>query len=329
MSLTNLARRAAARVLACIGLAVLAHGAAAQDWPSKPIRVISPYAAGGVGDTIFRLISPALEAKIGQRFVIDNRVGAAGNIGTLAAIRSAPDGYTLLMAPTANFAVNQHLFKNLGFDTATQLEPVATIAVAPLIAIVSSGVPAKTLQELAGYVRANRGKFNYGSPGSGSPTHLAGASFSQLTGNSLIYIPYKGTPPMVQALMANDIQLAFPTLSPVVGQLRSGKLVALAVMARQRLPELPDVPTTVEAGFPELVFGNWWVLAAPKGTDARIVTTLANDILAVLADPAVRARLSDVGHVPVAFGPAESAAFIQAEAARYKILLERSGIRPE
>lgn len=311
------------------GLLAFTQTVIAQDWPSRPIRVVSPYAAGGVGDTLFRVIAPALEAKLGQRFVIDNKTGAAGNIGTQDVIRAAPDGYSLLMAPTANYAVNQHLFKDLGFDVLTQLEPISMIAEAPLIAVVGGAVPAKSLKELADYVRSNPGKFNYGSPGSGSPTHLTGASFSQLTGNAMVYIPYKGTPPMVLALLSNDIQLAFPTLTPVVGHLKSGKLRALAVMARERLPELPDVATAVEAGFPQLVSGNWWVLSAPKGTESRIIERLAAEVRVALADPAVRKRVGELGHVAVAMMPAEAAAFIRAESARYKQILERSGIKPE
>lgn len=310
-------------------LYALAHAAIAQDWPTRPIRVVSPYAAGGVGDTLFRVIAPALETRLGQRFVIDNKTGAAGNIGTGEVIRAAPDGYTLLMAPTANYAVNQHMFKNLGFDVLTQLEPISMVAEAPLLAVVGGSVPAKSLKELADYVRANPGKFNFGSPGSGSPTHLTGASFSQLTGNSMVYIPYKGTPPMVLALLANDIQLAFPTLSPVVGHLKSGKLRALAVMARERLPELPDVPTTVEAGFPQLVSGNWWVLSAPKGTDPRIIDRLATEVRAALADPAAHKRIGELGHVAVGMPSADATAFMRSESARYKQILERSGITPE
>ena len=327
------ARRTAARLIADmiagISLAAMVPCAGAQEWPSKSIRVVSPYAAGGVGDTIFRLIAPTLEAKLGQRFFIDNKTGAAGNIGTGEVVRARPDGYTLLFAPTANYAVNQYLFKNLGFDPGTQLEPIATVAEAPLIAVASAANHAATLKEFASATRSNPGKFNYGSPGAGSPTHLAGASFSQLTGNTLVHIAYRGTPPMVMALLADDVQLAFPTLTPVLGHLSSGKLKALAVMARQRSPELPNVPSAVEAGFPDLIFSNWWVLAAPKGTDPKLIARLGSEIRSALADPALRARLAEIGHLPVGLGPAESAAFVRAESVRYKTLIEHTGIKLE
>ena len=321
-------RRHLGQLALATGLATLGLGASAQSaaWPAKPIRIVSPYAAGGVGDTIFRLIAPALEQRLGQRFVIDNKTGAAGNIGTSEVVRAAPDGYTFLMAPTANYTVNQYLFK-LGFDPLAQLEPVVAVAEAPLIAVVSAAVTATSLKQLSEQVRAGGNKFNYASPGAGSPTHLAGASFSLLHGNAMEHISFRGTPPMVQSMLANDVQLAFPTLTPVAGQLKSGNLRALAVLAKQRMPELPNVPTTAEAGFPDLVFGNWWMLAAPKGTDPAIVARLGNEIRQQLADPAVKARLAELGHVPLGLGPFESAALVRAESAKYKTLIERTGIR--
>ncbi|HSV82733.1 MAG TPA: tripartite tricarboxylate transporter substrate binding protein [Ramlibacter sp.] len=319
-------RRQLGSIALALAFATAAQGAAAQAWPSKPIRIVSPYAAGGVGDTIFRLIAPALEQRLGQRFVIDNKTGAGGNIGTSEVVRAAPDGYTLLMAPTANYSVNQYLFK-LNFDPIAQLEPVVAVAEAPLIAVVSPAVTATSLKQLSEQVRAGGNKFNFGSPGAGSPTHLAGASFSLMHGNAMEHIGFRGTPPMVQAMLASDVQLAFPTLTPVAGQLKAGKLHALAVLARQRLPELPNVPTAAEAGFPDLVFGNWWVLAAPKGTDPAIVNRLASEIRQQLADPAIKARLAELGHVPLAYGPAETAAFVRAESTKYRTLIERTGIR--
>ena len=300
--------------------------ASAQEWPNKPIRIVSPYAAGGVGDTIFRILAPSLEAKLGQRFVIDNKTGAAGNIGAQEVVRSAADGYTFLMAPTANYAVNQTLFK-LDFNPSTQLEPVVTIANAPLIAVLGSKVNATTLKEFAVLAKAPGAKFNFGSPGAGSPTHLAGASFGLSQANGMEHIAYRGTPPMTQALLAGDIQLAFPTLTPVVGQLKAGTLKAVAVLATQRLSELPNVPTAAEAGFPEMVFGNWWVLSAPKGTDPKILNRMHSEISALLKDPAIVAKLVDIGHVPMGLSPAESVNFIRNEAAQFKTLIERTGIR--
>lgn len=317
------------RVFALLALVLAASPVYAQEWPSKPMRVVVPFSAGSIGETMLRVIAPPVEAKLGQRFIVDAKPGAAGNIGTAEVARSAPDGYTLLLAPTANYAVNMHLFKDMAVDPFSAFDPIAMIAEAPLIAVVGPGVSARTLKELIDHIRANPGKLNYGSPGTGSPTHLTGALLSQMTGNALVYIPYKGTPPMMQALMANDIQVAFPTLGTAIGAIKAGKARVLAVTARQRLPELPEVPTSAEAGFPELLAGNWWVISAPRGTDARIVERLGTEVRAALADPAIRKRIGELGHVPVGLTPAETIAFLKAESARFKEIVERGGIKPE
>lgn len=312
------------------GLIALGPAASlAQDWPNKPIRVVIPFAAGSVSEALFRTMSPRIEASLGKRFVVESKPGADGTIGTGEVVRAAPDGYTLLLGPTAVFAVTPHLFRNLGYDPLTALDPISLLADAPLLAVVGANVPAKSLQELARYVRSNPGKFNYGSPGSGSPAHLTGAAFSQQTGNSMVYVPYKGTPPMVQALLADDIQVAFPTLTGIIGPVKAGKLKVLAVMARERMAELPEIPTTIEAGFPQLVGGNWWVLAAPHGTNSRIIERLAAEFRGAITDASVRKRLGDLGHVSVGLAPAETAVFLKSESARYKSIVELGGIKPE
>ncbi len=316
------------RALTALALAAACMGAQAQDWPTKPIRIVSPNTAGGVGDTLFRIVQPALEAKLGQRFVIDNRTGAAGNIGTAEVVRAKPDGYTLLVAPTANYAVNQHLFANIGFDVLKDLEPIAILGEAPLIAVTSMSAP-NTLKDFVAQARANPRKYNYGSPGAGSPTHLAGVSFSQLAGNSLVHIAYRGTPPLVLSMMADEVQLAFPTLSPVGTQLKAGKLKAIAVMSKERLADLPNVPTAAEAGYPDMLFGNWWVLAAPSGTDPKVVARLSAEIRTALSDPANKAKLADAGHVAMNMTPAEISAFLRSESGRYKTLIERNNIKLE
>ena len=321
MNLRHVLAIAAAAFAPSIGLS--------QEWPSRPIRVVIPFAAGSVSEAIFRTMAPGVEANLGQRFVVEAKPGADGAIGTSEVVRAAPDGYTLLLGPTAVYAVLPHLFPNLGFDPLAALDPISLLADAPLLAVVGANVPAKSLQELVRYVRASPGKYNYGSPGTGSPAHLTGAAFSQLTGDALVYVPYKGTPPMVQALLAGDIQMAFPTWTGIIGPVRAGKLRVLAVMARERMAELPDVPTTGEAGFPQLAGGNWWVLAVPHGTPARIVERLAADFRKALADAAVRKRIGELGHVPIGLPPNETATFLKSESARYKSIVERGGIKVE
>jgi tripartite-type tricarboxylate transporter receptor subunit TctC len=315
--------------LAIAAAALVPSIGVAQDWPARPVRVIIPFAAGSVSEAIFRTMAPPVESDLGQRFIVEAKPGADGAIGTGEVVRAAPDGYTLLLGPTAVYAVIPHLFANLGFDPLAALDPISLLADAPLLAVVGADIPAKSLEELVRYARASPGKYNYGSPGSGSPAHLTGAAFSQQTGNAVVYVPYKGTPPMVQALLAGDIQMAFPTWTGIIGPVKAGKLRVLAVMARERMAELPDVPTTVEAGFPQLVGGNWWVLSAPRGTSPRIIERLAADFRKALSDPAVRKRIGELGHVPIGLAPAETAVFLKSESVRYKAIVERGGIKPE
>ena len=322
----SVTRRQVGRVAIAAGLAAATGSTLAQTWPGKPIRIVYPYAGGGVGDAIFRLFEPSLEQRLKQSFFIENKAGAAGNIGTSDAVHATPDGYTFLLAPTGNYSVNQYLFM-LGFDPLSQLEPVVAIADAPLLAVVSPGVTATSLKQLSDQVRATGSRFNYGSPGAGSPSHLAGASFSLMHGNAVEHISFRGTAPMTQSMLSNDVQMAFPTLLAVAAQVKAGKLRPLAVLSKQRIPELPEVPTAAEAGFPELLFGNWWVLSAPKGTAPSVISRLSTEIRQLMADPEIKRKLLDMGQVPLGYGPAETAAFIRAESTKYKTLIERTGIR--
>ena len=322
----SVTRRQVGRVAIAAGLAAATGSTLAQTWPGKPIRIVYPYAGGGVGDAIFRLFEPSLEQRLKQSFFIENKAGAAGNIGTSDAVHATPDGYTFLLAPTGNYSVNQYLFK-LGFDPLSQLEPVVAIADAPLLAVVSPGVTATSLKQLSDQVRATGSRFNYGSPGAGSPSHLAGASFSLMHGNAVEHISFRGTAPMTQSMLSNDVQMAFPTLLAVAAQVKAGKLRPLAVLSKQRIPELPEVPTAAEAGFPELLFGNWWVLSAPKGTAPSVISRLSTEIRQLMADPEIKRKLLDMGQVPLGYGPAETAAFMRAESTKYKTLIERTGIR--
>lgn len=322
----TMTRRQVGRVAIAAGMAAATGSTLAQAWPSKTIRIVYPYAGGGVGDAIFRLLEQGLEQRFKQSFFIENKAGAGGNIGTGDVVRAAPDGHTFLLAPTGNYSVNQHLFK-LGYDPLAQLDPVVALADAPLLAVVSPGVTATSLKQLSDQVRANGSRFNYGSPGAGSPSHLAGASFSLMHGNAVEHISFRGTAPMTQSMLANEVQMAFPTLLAVGAQVKAGKLRPLAVLSRQRIPELPDVPTAAEAGFPELLFGNWWVLSAPKGTDPAVINRVSTEIRQLMADPEIKRKLVDMGQVPLGYGPTETAAFMRAESTKFKTLIERSGIR--
>ncbi len=325
------ARRLSTVVAAVVAAVVVlisgvSFSALAQEWPAKPIRVIVPYTPGGVTEVIFRAISTSVETRLGQRFYIENKPGADGNIGTGDAARAAPDGYTLLLAPTANFAVTPHMYKDLNFDPLTGLDPVGLLVEAPLILTVSANVPARSMKEFIDFLRSNPGKYNYGSPGSGSPTHLTMAQISQQTGNSMVYVPFKGTAPLVLSMLSGDVHATTYALTAVAGHLKAGKLRALAVTSKQRMAEIADVPTTAEAGFPQYSGTNWWVIAAPHGTNTRIVDRLWAEFRATLAEPEVRKRIAETGHVPIPQGPAETVSFLKAESARYKKIVEDGNI---
>jgi tripartite-type tricarboxylate transporter receptor subunit TctC len=312
---------------------LVAFAAAAQAqpeaWPSKPIRVLYPFAAGGVGDTSLRLIAPAIEAKIGQRLVIEARPGAAGNIAAQEAARAAPDGHTLLIASTSVLSVNPHLFKNLGFDPLASFEPISTYSESAPVVFINASVPARTLKEFMAHARANRGKLNFGSPGVGSPSHLVSELLSQLAEASMTHVPYKGTPPMIQGILANDVQMISTTYSAAIGHVKTGKLRVLASTSRERLPEAPDVPTARESGFPEMTASNWWGLVAPKGTAPRIVERLSAEMRAALAVPATRKRMLDMSMAPLGSTPEQFARLIREELARWKSVVERGGIKAE
>lgn len=317
----------AARLLALLLLA--ATQATAQTWPAKPIRVVIPYAAGGAGDITFRSVAPAMEARLGQRFVVDNKAGASGNIGAADVARAAPDGHTLLLGATNNFVTNQFLYRNIGFDPVDAFAPITMISNAPTVVTVHPGLPAKTLADLVALARAQPGKLNFGSPGTGTAAHLAAEWFSQLAGVQMVHVPFKGSPPAVQALMANEIQVYFTPLSVISGQVAAGKAVAIAVAAPARLEALPAVPTTAESKMPALITGNWWGLVAPKGTDAKITERLAAEVKQALADPALRKRYAELGLIPGGMPPQEFAASLRSEAVRWKKIIEDAKVTAE
>lgn len=309
--------------------AFASFAACAQEWPSKPIRLVIPYAAGGAGDITFRALMPAIEAKLGQRFVIDNKLGASGNVGAADVMRAAPDGHTLLLGATNNFATNQYLMKGMDFDPITAFAPVMLVSNTPTVIIVNNALPVKTLRELVSYAKANPGKLNYASPGNGTVAHLAGELFSEIAGIQMVHVPFKGAPPANNALLANEVQVFLTPLPSILGALKGGRVRAIATGAKARLEALPDVSTTTEQGMSELITGNWWGLVAPKATPARIVDRLAAEVRATLADPEVRKRYSEIGMEPGSGGPKELEALMKSEAARWKKVIDRAKVLVE
>jgi tripartite-type tricarboxylate transporter receptor subunit TctC len=310
-------------------LTLLAGCAVAQEWPSKPIRVVIPSAAGGLGDIVMRTIAPGVEAKLGQRFLVEAKPGAGGDIGATEVARAAPDGYTVMLAPTAVYGVLPHVQKNVRYDPLKDFAPVTMVVDAPVLILVNSGLPARSLKELAAYTRANPGKLNVGSAGTGTPAHILGEYYGKLYG-AMVSVTYVGAPAVSLALQTNQVQVLFATLAGVRAQLASGSVRLIAVQARERLAEHPDVPTALEQGFPELgEFSSGWGMVAPRGTDARIVERLWSEIKNAVADPAVKKRFTEAGQIPVASSPAEFGRFIRAEYERWKKVADLAGIKPQ
>jgi len=301
---------------------------AIAQYPDKPVRLVMPYAAGGAGDVILRAAQPGIEKRLGQPVVIDYRTGAGGIIGTREVVNAAPDGYTLLFAPTNNFVINQFLYPKMGFDPLEALAPITLLADTPYLIYINAATPGSTLAEFAAHAKANAGKLNYGSPGAATVPHLSAHMLSEWMGARMTHVPYKGANPGVQALLANDIQMfviSFGTAGPHVV---SGKLKALAVAAEARLPVLPNVPTTREAGLPDgVILGNWWGIAGPRGLDAGVVRRFGEAVRDALADPDVRKRHGDLGAIPVGNTAAEFAARMRAEAAGWKRIVDQTGAK--
>jgi len=323
------AHRLAAAGIAAAACAFASTVAAADAWPARPIRVIVPYAPGNTGDITLRFVQLQLEKQFGVRILIDNKSGASGNIGADEVVRATPDGYTFLLGATNNYVTNQYLFKNMRFDPTKDLVPVSLLSNGPSVLVVNGSSDIRSLSDLTAEAKKNPGKLNFGSPGNGTPPHLAAELYSQLANVQFTHVPYRGSPPAVQALMAGEIQLYVTALSSVAGHVASGKLRALAVAGKERLAVLPSVPTTAEQGLPGLVTGNWWGLSAPVGTDPQIIDKFSRALHEVLKDPAIRKQYTDIGVTPIGSTPAEFAARIKEEAQAWKAVIEKAGIQPE
>jgi len=319
----------AAALLAGVLTSSPSLSADADSWPNRPVRVVIPYAPGNTGDITFRLIQNQLEAKFGVRFLIDNKSGASGNIGAEDVVRSAADGYTLLLGATNNYVTNSSLIKGMRFDPVKDLVPISMISNAPSVVVVNANLPVNTLTELTALAKKEAGKLAFASPGNGTPPHLAAELYKQLTGVELIHVPYRGSAPAVQGLLGGDTQIYMTALSSVAGNITAGKLKALAVAGPQRLAVLPHVPTSAQQGIPELITGNWWGLSAPLGTDSKIIQKLAEAIQVILNDPSVKQKYFELGVSPVGSSPSEFAKQIAQETMVWKKVIARSGLHPE
>jgi len=284
-------------VLASFALIASLSPMIAAEYPERPVTVIVPYAAGGAGDVLIRLLQPIIERELKQPLVIDARPGGGGTIGAQAVAKAAPDGYTLILGAANNFAINQFMFPQIKFDPLKEFALITKIADVPAVLFINPTVPAKTLGEFIAYAKANPGKLSYASPSVGTTPHLAVERLKQLTGIELVHVPYRGAPPAMQALIANDVQLYLVGWSIGRSQVESGRVRALAVASPQRVPGIP-LPTAIESGVPDFVTSNWWGLAAPHGTPPPVLDRIYRAVATSLADPAMAKRLNELGYVP-------------------------------
>jgi tripartite-type tricarboxylate transporter receptor subunit TctC len=300
----------------------------AQTYPTRPVQVIVPFAGGSASDVVTRILLDRTSKSLGQPFVIDNRPGAGGNTGTLAAARAAPDGYTLVGSGSGPIAANRTLYRDLGYDPEKDFEPVAIIGVFPIVVVASTKLPVKTLKELIAYAKERPNELNYGSVGIGSSQHLAGAYFDQVTGVKLTHVPYRNIAQYTPDLIAGSVPLGFQWLPNVLAALNSGGAKALAVASKKRMAALPDVPTTAEAGLPDYVASGWFMLLAPKGTAKPIVAKLNEDTSAALSDATVREKFTEQGAEAVILTPEEVGKFISSETAKWRDIITKAGIPP-
>jgi len=298
----------------------------AQGYPTKPVRILVGFVAGGNFDIVARLVGQSLSEQLGQPVIIENRPGASSNIATEAAIRAPADGYTLLLGGAVN-AVNATLFEKLGFNFISDLAPVAGFVRFPNVMTVAASFPAKTVTEFIAYAKANPGKIAHGSSGNGTTQHLAGALFEMLTGVSFLHVPYKGGSQAITALLGGQVQLLFEALPPSIPQIRSGQLRALGVTTTTRSPALPDVPTVGEF-VPGYEASGWNGLCAPRNTPAEIIDKLNRAVNASLADPAVKARLADLGATTLGGSAADFGKLIAEETEKWRKVIRAGNIKP-
>jgi tripartite-type tricarboxylate transporter receptor subunit TctC len=300
----------------------------AQEYPSRPITAIIPFSAGSASDVIARIVLERMGTSMGRRFVVDNRPAAGGVVGTLAATKAEPDGYTIVMGAAGPTVVNKLLNPNLGYDPEKDFEPISLYASLPNVVVVSSKLPVNTLAELADYARKNP-NVPYSSVGNGSSQHLAGAMFEQLAGAQMQHVPYRITSQLQSDLVSGQVPVSFQLLPNVVGQIKSGQVRALAVTSNKRLAALPDVPTAAEAGLKGFESAAWFGFLAPRGTPRAPVDRLNKEIAAAIADPAVRSRFTDFGAEPLASTPEELGRYIAAEVVKWREIITKGGITLE
>ncbi len=315
------------RRLLAVLLCVAATHAFAQGYPAKPVKMIIPYPPGGGNDTLGRLFAIKLSERIGQPVVVENRPGAGTLIGTEAAAKSPPDGYTILLSSIATHALSPNLYAKVPYDPIKDFAPVTLLGIAPTVLVVRNDLPAKDLAELVTAAKAKPGGFTYASGGNGTPPHINAEVFKAVAGVDLLHIPFKGGGPALVDLMAGRVDIMLDTAASAMPHVRSGKLRALAISGPKRSPEYPDLPTFAEAGMPQYDTNAWYSVHAPAGTPPEVVRRLNAELVAILKEPDVQARFKQLSTDPIGNTPEEFAAFVRAELDKYARVIKSAGIR--
>lgn len=313
--------------VAAAALAAVSRVAAAQGYPSRPVRLVVGFAAGSTTDILARLIGQWLSERLGQQFVIENRPGAAGNIAAETVVKAPADGYTLLMVPPAS-AINATLYDKLSFNFLGDMAPVAGVVRVPNVLEVHPSLPVKTVPELIDYAKANPGSLSFASAGIGTASHMAGELFKVMTGAQLIHVAYRGDGPAMTDLIGGQVQVGFATMTASIQHIRADRLRALAVTTATRSQALPDIPTVADF-IPGYEASSWFGIAAPKDAPAAIVDALNRETNAGLADPKIMARLADMGGMVLAGSPADFGKLIADETAKWAKVIKAAGIKPQ
>ncbi len=305
------------------------HALAADNFPTKPLRLIAPYPPGGTSDIIARLVGQKLTDVWGQQMVVDNRAGANGGIGSEVAAKSPADGYTLLIGNMTPIAANPSLYKKLGYDSLRDFHGVSLVAAGPNVLVVNPNVPVKSVQDIIALAKAKPGSLNFGSGGAGSPAHLAGELFKTLTGVQMTHVPYKGTVLSVNDLIAGQVQLVFSDAPPAIPHVKSGRLRALAVTSAKRTPLMPEYPTMAEAGVPGFALDNWWGILVPTGTPKERIARINTELVKIMQSADAKTRFANLGVEAIHSTPGEFDAYIRSEYTKLAKVIKDAGAKAD
>jgi tripartite-type tricarboxylate transporter receptor subunit TctC len=308
-----------------LALSFFSAGAFADTWPDRTVTVVVPWPPGGPSDIAARPVAKGLSESLKQSFIVDNRGGASGNIGSAAVARSTPDGYTLLITSSSPIVINPSLYKSMPFDPAKDLIPITNLLRVPLVLVAHPSVPAKNLKELIALINSEKGKFQYASAGTGTPQHMTGELFRTAAKLDVIHVPYKGSAPAITDLLGGHVPVMFDSMVAILPHLKAGKVKAIAVTSAKRSPLLPETPTFAESGLPSVESYAWYGFFAPAGTPKEIISKLNAETLKVMKQPEFQKVLADTGSEFVGDTPENFAAFVKAEAVKWSKVVKESG----